>query len=86
MEILLHPSFTRDFKKLEIGIRRRFVERKGIFKETPFHPLLNNHPLHGEWAGHRSINVTGDYRAIFYTSNDVCVFVRIGTHNELYGK
>lgn len=86
MEILLHPSFTKDFKKLEMEIRRRFVERKGIFQETPHHPLLKNHPLHGEWAGHRSINVTGDYRAIFYTKDDIYIFVRIGTHSELYGK
>jgi addiction module RelE/StbE family toxin len=85
MEILLHSSFTKDFKKLAMEVKMQFVDRKRIFKETPSHPLLHNHQLHGEWSGHRSINVTGDFRAIFYTNDTICVFVRIGTHSELYG-
>ncbi|MEK7101710.1 MAG: type II toxin-antitoxin system mRNA interferase toxin, RelE/StbE family [Patescibacteria group bacterium] len=84
MEVLLHPSFIKDFKKCEKNVRAKFVERKQVFILNPFHPLLNNHQLHGKWAGHRSINITGDYRAIFYTKGDSIVFIRIGTHPQLY--
>jgi mRNA-degrading endonuclease YafQ of YafQ-DinJ toxin-antitoxin module len=33
-----------------------------------------------------SINVTGDYRAIFYIENNIAVFYKIGRHSELYNK
>ena len=85
MEILLHPSFAKDFKKLEKGVRIKFVERKHIFEYDPFSPLLNNNPLHREFEGCRSINITGNYRAIFYIKEGVYVFIRIGTHAQLYG-
>ena len=31
------------------------------------------------------INVTGDYRAIYYAHGNTCIFIRIGTHPQLYG-
>lgn len=61
-------------------------KRIRLFSSNPFHPLLNNHPLGGEYEGCRSINITGDYRALFYPKGQGIVFTRIGTHNELYGK
>ncbi len=85
MKIVLRPSFVKDFKKLEAGIRQKFIERKGIFERNPHHSLLNNHSLHGEYVGCRSINISGDYRAIYYMSNDTCIFIRVGTHTQLYG-
>lgn len=45
-----------------------------------------NHKLQGYYEGCRSINVTGDYRAIFVEEVDSIKFLRIGTHVELYGK
>ncbi len=51
----------------------------------PFHPLLNNHPLAGRWTGYRSINITGDYRAIYeLIEEDLAYFVTIDTHSNLY--
>ena len=50
-----------------------------------FNPLLNNHYLGGEYEGCRSINITGDIRAIFYIKqNSDVVFINIGSHSELY--
>jgi len=47
------------------------------------HPLLNNHPLDGIWIGCRSINITGDFRAVYEElGNDNFEFVAIGTHSE----
>jgi len=65
MRIDLHRSFLKDFKKLPTKIRDQFVERKNLFLAIPFHPLLNNHSVEKRFPGCRSINVTGDYRAIF---------------------
>jgi len=58
--------------------------RVNLLFETPLNPLLNNHPLHGEWLNYRSINITGDIRAIFFVENATAIFITIGSHSELY--
>lgn len=58
-----------------------------VFEEDPFHPLLRNHPLAGEFSDCRSINITGDLRAIYEEIDfETIRFLRIGTHHELYGR
>ena len=65
-------------------MQSRFEERLKLFLEDSFHPLLNNHQLHGEWEGYRSINITGDLRAIFKVEEETAIFVAIDTHTNLY--
>jgi len=73
------------FKKQPASIKDKFEERVRLFREDMFEPILNNHPLEGEWLGCRSINITGDIRAIFEElGDDHFEFVAIGTHSELY--
>jgi mRNA-degrading endonuclease YafQ of YafQ-DinJ toxin-antitoxin module len=45
---------------------------------------LNNHSVDTAFADCRSINVTGDYRAIFHENKETVTFMTIGTHSELY--
>lgn len=66
-----------------------FDNRLKIFLSDPFYPLLNNHQLTGKFQDSHSINVTGDWRAIFteYIDKDgrrVIIFSVIGTHSQLY--
>ncbi len=84
MEVRLHRKFLKMFDRLPQDIRRKFVERKNVLLDNSFDPILNNHALHGEYAGHRSINVTGSYRAVFVQENEVATFIAIGTHADLY--
>ena len=85
MVILYSRKFRKMYKRLHPNIRERFKERRNAFIDNSYDPVLENHPLHGEYAGCRSINVTGDYRAIYYhESADVVRFIAIGTHSELY--
>lgn len=81
--------FTKQLKKAPIKIKEAFRKRRALFFENPFNPQLNNHQLAGEYKGHRSINITGDWRAIFTETlneegNKTIVFKFIGTHNRLY--
>ena len=86
MIVRIHRSFEKKFARLPKDLRERFKERRNLFRADPFHSLLNNHPLHGKYVGCSSINVTGDYRAIFYHErDDVVRFIMIGTHHELFG-
>jgi len=85
MIILLHRNFEKKFVKLHPKLKERVRERRDLFSQNPFHPLLNNHPLGGNRREQRSINVTGDWRLIYEPINpDTVVFLDIDTHANLY--
>jgi len=80
-----HKSFRKQFDKLPLKIQDKFGERLDMFLQNQFHPLLDNHSLTGEYEGCRSINITGNIRAIFYLKTESgIVFINIGSHPELY--
>ena len=80
-----HKNFRKQFDKLSIKIQDKFEEKLDLFLQNMFHPLLNNHSLSGEYEGCRSINITGNIRAIFYVKTESgIVFINIGSHPELY--
>ncbi len=86
MDVEFHRTFLKEYGKLPRKIQARFKERLDVFRKTPFDESLGNHTLAGKWAGCRSINVTGDYRAIFEeTKENTFRFMAIGTHSKLYG-
>lgn len=86
MRYIGEKGFDKQFKKLPRKVKEKFKERWLLYLEDPFHPLLDNHPLNPPFAGSRSINVTGDYRAIFkQVGEDLIIFTDIGTHHELFG-
>lgn len=84
MIVHLHKNFKKHYKKLTESQKRKFKERRNLFIQDEFHPTLNNHPLRGKYQGYRSINVTGDLRAIFKREGDNVIFVAIDTHSNLY--
>ena len=85
MRILLHRNVKKRYRKLSASERRRFKERRDLFLGDPFHPLLNNHQLQGDYQGYRSINITGDLRAVYEElDSDTVHFIALGTHTELY--
>jgi len=86
MKLNFSKQFGKQRDKLSKSLKISLSERVRLFSQEPFHNLLNNHSLHAEYAGCRSINVTGDYRAIYYhESEDTVRFIAIGTHHELFG-
>lgn len=89
MRTSYRKTFLKMYNRLDKRLQSQVDERIGIFESSPFHELLHNHPLTGEYLGYRSINITGDYRAIFEELSDntyeFVEFVSIGTHSQLYG-
>jgi len=84
MEIDSSPQFRKHLKKAPPNIRNTTQKRLIIFLNNPFHSLLNNHLLKGEYINCRSINITGDWRAIYkQTDENTALFIAIGTHNQL---
>ena len=77
-------KFLKQFKKAPIDINIEFRNRFLIFKKNPYHSTLNNHKLTGKFKGLRSINITGDWRAIYTETDDAIIFELLGTHSQLY--
>lgn len=81
-------NFNREFKKryrsLPPKTKAQALQRIELFKTDPTNPLLRQHPLKGQLAGYRSINISGDMRAVFKRDGDDVTFVLIGTHSQLY--
>ena len=85
MTVVLHRDFIGAYKKLRLAQKEKFKERRNLFLEDPFHPLLQNHQLQGRYRGYRSINIGGNLRVIYkMISADTCIFVVIDTHSNLY--
>ena len=85
MKILFHRDFSKRYAKLQSGEKQKTDSRIEVFAANPFHPLLDNHALHGTYGGCRSINITGDLRAIYEEiGTEIVHFIALGTHPELY--
>lgn len=86
MTIEYSRSFVKSFKKCPRYIKKKFSERLELFLTNRSNIILNEHSLSGKLLGLRSINISGDYRAIFELLEDgkVAYFITIGTHSNLY--
>jgi len=85
MIFIFHKNFTKRLKILPRKVQKRFDERLILFEKDQMNPVLNNHSLKGKYLGCRSINVTGDLRAVFKRELDTAIFVAIDSHSNLYG-
>jgi len=61
-----------------------------IANDGPLGPEWQDHALIGEWADHRECHIGGDFLLIYRLTGSgdrqTVVFVRAGTHSELFGK
>ena len=81
--------FSKQLKKTPREIKIAFREALSLFLEDFNNPHLRNHSLTRKYAGHKSIDVTEDWRAIFVEIYDgsrgtTIRFKFIGTHSQLY--
>lgn len=84
MIVSYSKNFIKSAKKLSPRIREQVMERIERFSINPFDPVLRNHMLKGKWKDYGSINITGDYRALYLVRDEEIVFDHVGTHAQLY--
>lgn len=89
MAIEFDRKFRKAYQKANQKIKTAFEKRLTLFQKDRFQPQLNNHALTGKYKGFRSINVTGDWRALFSESTEsegiiTIIFHLLGTHSKLY--
>ncbi|MBI4360098.1 MAG: type II toxin-antitoxin system mRNA interferase toxin, RelE/StbE family [Candidatus Jacksonbacteria bacterium] len=85
MMIVFHKKFEKQYAKLSPQLQKAVDDRLILFSGHSAHSQLNDHKLKGKYENYRTINITGDYRAVYkIIGSDRVIFVKIGTHSELY--
>lgn len=62
-----------------------------IANDAPLGPEWRDHPLKGEWTGYRECHIGGDFLLIYKLGDasgkaSTIVFIRAGTHADLFGE
>ncbi|MCH7952032.1 type II toxin-antitoxin system mRNA interferase toxin, RelE/StbE family [Patescibacteria group bacterium] len=86
MRVQFSRQFKKQYKKAPRKIQTAIDRRLKLFIKDPDDPLLRNHSLRGRLKGFRSINITGDWRAVFreFEKENLIFFDTFGTHSQLY--
>ena len=86
-------EFLKDWKRLSHSGRYNLNQLKEamallVANDGPLPPEWLDHPLSGEWAGHRECHIGGDFLLVYCLDEtgktSMVVFVRSGTHAELF--
>ncbi|MGE3305294.1 MAG: type II toxin-antitoxin system YafQ family toxin, partial [Rhizobiaceae bacterium] len=82
-------QFQKDWEKLSRSGRFDMRRLKEVIllllaNDAPLPAEWLDHPLKGEWADHRELHVGGDFLLIYRLQADGIVFVRAGTHADLF--
>lgn len=65
MKIVHSKKFLKQTAKLDKKIYLKLEVALRLFAVDQFHPSLRNHSLQGDFSHLRSIDITGDWRAIY---------------------
>lgn len=86
MRYFLSKNFEKSFKKMPRKIKDNTINKLNVFIINPMDDSLNNHSLSGKFSKYRSVNISGDIRAIYKIDedNNVAIFIDIGGHSKLY--
>lgn len=85
MTVSYTKNFIKQAKKLNPELRVKLYQSIKMFCENPLQPALRNHPLKGQFKSYRSIDITGDLRALYLQQENQAIFDVVGTHSQLYG-
>lgn len=82
-------QFDKDWARLNSAGRANLRRLKDVMmllitNDGPLPAECKDHPLQGEWAGHRDCHAGGDLVLIYKLAGDSVVFVRAGSHAELF--
>ncbi|MBK7509784.1 MAG: type II toxin-antitoxin system YafQ family toxin [Comamonadaceae bacterium] len=86
-------SFLKDWERLSRSGRYDMNRLKEamlllIANDAPLGPEWLDHPLGGDWEGHRECHIGGDFLLAYKLDDDgkhgLIVFVRAGTHADLF--
>ncbi len=85
MNVIFSNGFKKKLKKCPEKISKSFFDKIQLFAVDNRSKILNIHRLNGKYEGYQSINVTGDYRAVYkLVDSKTAYFTDIDNHANLY--
>jgi mRNA interferase YafQ len=82
-------AFLKDWDRLNRSGRFNMVLLKEamlmlIANDAPLPAEYRDHALIGDWSDHRECHIGGDFLLIYQATSDAIIFVRAGTHADLF--
>ena len=86
----MSKDFRKDWNRLSDSGRYDLIRLKRAMmllgmNEGPLPAEYQDHALTDDWKDHRECHVGGDFLLIYRITKDAVIFVRAGTHPELFG-
>ena len=84
MTIYVYARYRRSFSRLDPQLQRLAKHRISLFRQKPFDPRLDTHPLHGKLKKQWSFSVDTRTRVLFEfldKKKSEVVFLDIGDHS-----
>jgi mRNA interferase YafQ len=90
-DIVWTTQFKKDYK---LALKRRLDTAllddiiRALSRGDTLPEKNKDHPLSGNWTGHRECHILPDWLLVYRIDDDVLVLtlVRTGTHSDLFGK
>ncbi len=82
-------TFLKDWQRLARSGRNDLTRLKEamlrlIANDAPMGSEWLDHPLKGDWVDHCECHIGGDFLLIYRLDGNTLIFVRSGTHAELF--
>lgn len=89
MECSFSTEVTRELRKIkqkQPNLFKKIQKQLKLFQKDIKHPSLRTHKLKGNLSNTWSISVEGNIRLIYTIRNNEAIFLKIGSHDEVYRK
>ncbi len=84
--LIIQKEIT-NIRQKDQKLAERIQKQIALFEESPKHPSLRTHKLSGNMNNMWSISVTMSIRLVYIlVDKDTALFVKMGTHEDVYGK
>ena len=89
MNIKYTTQFKKDYKRLkkqnkDLDKLRVVIEE--LTSDKKVDTKYRDHPLSGNWSGHRDCHIEPDWLLIYRTADKDLILERTGSHSELFNK
>ena len=86
LSLLVQKEITKITQK-DRKLAERIEKQIAVFDENPKHPSLRTHKLTGSMDNIWSISITKSIRMVYIlVKENQALFVKIGTHDQVYKK
>ncbi len=89
MDFSFSTEVANQFKKIkqkQPQLLKKIQKQLILFKTNIRHPSLRTHKLKGNLSNTWSISVEDNIRLIYVIKDNKAIFLKIGTHEEVYRK